>query len=192
VPEQAWSSSAFLSAAIHGMLGLESEGRNNVLHFAPQIPPSWQSLYVEHVRVGKSVVDLQWHSENGHFTLDLRNAGPMFYLSWTQARTGHGGITPASLARDIMPGNTHLGLKIALTRRVPSNFKTMSASHFENFYTRQLADPMYSGSVGGGMVTVVRHFPRSLECCGADGSKAVALCFLRIRPLASAQRSLIS
>jgi hypothetical protein len=110
VPEQTWSSSAFLSAAIHGMLGLESEGRNNVLHFAPQVPASWQSLYVEHVRVGKSVVDLNWHSENGHFTLDLRNAGPMFHLSWTQARTGHDGIAPASLERDIMPGNTHLSV----------------------------------------------------------------------------------
>jgi hypothetical protein len=29
VPEQTWSSSAFLSAAIHGMLGLESEGRKD-------------------------------------------------------------------------------------------------------------------------------------------------------------------
>jgi glycogen debranching enzyme len=110
VPEQTWSSSAFLSAAMHGMLGLESEGRNNVLHFAPQVPASWQSLSVEHVRVGKSVVDLHWHSESGHFTLDLRNAGPMFHLSWTQARTGHDGIAPASLERDIMPGNTHLGV----------------------------------------------------------------------------------
>jgi hypothetical protein len=89
-------------------------------------------------------------------------------------------LPPRSRAISCQATRTWAYLKIALTRRVPSNFKTMSASHFENFYTRQLADPMYSGSVGGGMVTVVRHFPRSLECCGADGSKAVALCFLRI------------
>ena len=110
VPEQTWSSSAFLSAAIHGMLGLESEGRKNVLRFAPQVPTSWQSLHVEHVRVGKSIVDLDWHSENGHSTLDSRNVGPMFHLSWTQARTGHDAIAPASLERDIMPGNTHLSI----------------------------------------------------------------------------------
>jgi glycogen debranching enzyme len=79
VPEQTWSSSAFLSAAIHGMLGLESEGRKNVMRFAPQVPTSWQSLHVEHVRVGKSIVDLDWHTENGHSTLDLRNVGPMFH-----------------------------------------------------------------------------------------------------------------
>jgi len=108
VPEQTWSSSAFLSAAIHGMLGLEADGRKNVLHFEPQVPASYQSLRVEHVRIGKSIVDLDWHSEHGHFTLDLRNAGPMFHLSWSQARTGHDAIVPASLERDIMPGNTHL------------------------------------------------------------------------------------
>jgi glycogen debranching enzyme len=108
VPEQTWSSSAFLSAAIHGMLGLESDGRKNVLRFAPQVPGSWQSLHVEHVRVDKSVVDLDWHSENGHFTLDLRNAGPVFHLGWIQAKTGQDAIPPVSLERDIMPGKTHL------------------------------------------------------------------------------------
>jgi len=110
VPEQTWSSSAFLSAAIHGMLGLEADGRTNVLHFAPQAPASYQSLRVEHVRIGKSIVDLDWHSENGHFTLDLRNVGPMIHLSWTQARTSHDAIVPASLESDIMPGNTRLSI----------------------------------------------------------------------------------
>jgi hypothetical protein len=110
VPEQTWSSSAFLSAAVHGMLGLESDGRNNVLHFAPQVPTSWQSLLVEHVKVGKSTVDLEWHSENGQFTLDVKNAGPMFHLRWAQTQAGQNAITPAFLERDIMPGNTRVSL----------------------------------------------------------------------------------
>ena len=110
VPEQTWSSSAFLSAAIHGMLGLESDGRKNVLRFEPQVPASWRSFEVEHVRVGSSIVDLKWHSENGHFTLDLQNLGPMFHLNWNQARPSLGAIPSASLERDIMPGNTHLSI----------------------------------------------------------------------------------
>jgi glycogen debranching enzyme len=110
VPEQTWSSSAFLSAAIHGMLGLEPDSRDNVLHFAPQLPTSWQSLLVEHVKVGKSIVDLEWHSENGQFTLDVKNAGPMFHLRWTQTQAGQNAITPAFLERDIMPGNTRVSL----------------------------------------------------------------------------------
>jgi cellobiose phosphorylase len=110
VPEQTWSSSAFLSAAIHGMLGLESDGRKNVLYFEPQVPASWQSLRVEHVRVGNSIVDLTWHTEDRHFTLDVQNAGRIFHLTWTQARTGRDAISPVSLERDIMPGNTHLNI----------------------------------------------------------------------------------
>ena len=92
------------------MLGLESDGRKNVLHFEPQVRASWHSLHVEHVRVGNSVVDFSWHSENGHFTLNMRNAGPMFHLSWTQTRAGKDGIAPASLERDIPTGNTHLSI----------------------------------------------------------------------------------
>ena len=110
VPEQTWSSSAFLSAAIRGMLGLESNARENVLHFEPQVPGSWQSFQVEHVRVGKSIVNLNWHSENGHFTLDVQNAGPIFHLNWIQPGIGPDAVPSVSLERDIMRGNTHLSL----------------------------------------------------------------------------------
>jgi len=82
----------------------------NVLRFEPQVPPSWRSLRVEHTRVGNSIVDLAWHSEDGHFTLDVKNAGPMFHLKWNQARIDRGAISPVSLERDIMPGNTHLSI----------------------------------------------------------------------------------
>jgi hypothetical protein len=40
----------------------------------------------------------------------MRNEGPMFHLSWTQARTNKDGIAPASLERDIPTGNTHLSI----------------------------------------------------------------------------------
>jgi len=110
VPEQTWSSSAFLSAAIHGMFGLEPDGRKNVLHFEPQVPATWQSFQIEHVRVGNSIVNLIWHSANGHFSLDVQNAGPMFHLNWNQARIGRDANSSLSLERDIMPGNTHLSI----------------------------------------------------------------------------------
>jgi glycogen debranching enzyme len=110
VPEQTWSSSAFLSAAIHGMLGLESDGRKNVLHLEPQVPAAWQSFQVEHVRIGNSIVDLNWHSENGHFILDLENKGSKFHLKWIQARASGDTNGSVSLERDIMPGNTHLSI----------------------------------------------------------------------------------
>jgi len=110
VPEQTWSSAGFLSAAIGGMLGLRSDARNNVLHFAPQLPASWPSVRVEHVRVGKSVVDLDWRVERGQVTLDVRNAGPAFDLRWTQAGTGDDVTGPTVIEREIRPGSTRLSV----------------------------------------------------------------------------------
>jgi cellobiose phosphorylase len=108
VPEQTWSSAAFLSAAIHGMLGLDSDARDNVLHFAPQLPASWESVRVEHVRIGRSTVDLDWHATQGRVTLDVRNTGPAFRLAWTEARAGDHATIPILIERDIPPGSTHL------------------------------------------------------------------------------------
>src|SRR6266567_2592813 len=110
VPEQTWSSAAFLSATIHGMLGLESEARRSALRFEPQVPASWHSLRVERVRVGKSVVNLHWGSENGHFNLDLQNARPAFHLHWVQSKVGQNANAPVIVERDITPGNTHVSL----------------------------------------------------------------------------------
>jgi hypothetical protein len=108
VPEQTWSSSAFLSAAIHGMLGLESDARKNALHFEPQVPAAWHSFQVQHLRVGNSIVDLSWHSGDGHFELDVQNVGSMFHLNWIQAGANRNSMLPVSLERDIVPGKTHL------------------------------------------------------------------------------------
>ncbi len=38
VPEQTWSSAAFLSSAVHGLLGLEREAQANGLEFSPHLP----------------------------------------------------------------------------------------------------------------------------------------------------------
>jgi glycogen debranching enzyme len=110
VPEQTWSSSAFLSAAIHGMLGLDANATKRVLHFAPQIPESWPSVRAEHVRVGNSIVDLAWRATRGRVTLELRNTGPAFHLVWTQAGTGEDAAGRSALERDIPPGSTSLSL----------------------------------------------------------------------------------
>jgi len=100
VPEQTWSSAGFLSSAIHGMLGLEADGRRNVLRFAPRPPQAWRWLKVEHVRVGKSVVDLEWRSEDRKTSLDVQNSGPAFHLIWMRAA--------AETSNEIPPGHTRL------------------------------------------------------------------------------------
>ena len=108
VPEQTWSSAGFLSAAIHGMLGIDADARSGTLLFAPQPPPSWNQLHVQHLRIGPSSADLRWSSSNDKFTLEINNAGPKFHLRWTQSISGH--LTPTTLSQDIMPGNTRLSI----------------------------------------------------------------------------------
>jgi glycogen debranching enzyme len=51
VPEQTWSSAAFLSSAVHGLLGLEREAQANRLAFSPHLPSGWDRIRVGNIRV---------------------------------------------------------------------------------------------------------------------------------------------
>lgn len=65
VPHQIFSSSALIEATLLGPAGLEIDGRNCRLTFAPALPASWDRLELERVRVGKSLVDLSLRRERG-------------------------------------------------------------------------------------------------------------------------------
>ena len=51
VPEQTWSSAAFLSSAVHGLLGLEKEAQANRLVFSPHLPSAWDRIKVGNIQV---------------------------------------------------------------------------------------------------------------------------------------------
>ncbi|MDQ6646227.1 MAG: hypothetical protein M3Y93_03200 [Pseudomonadota bacterium] len=108
VPEQTWSSAGFLSAAIHGLLGLDADARTNTLRFAPQMPASWHDVRVQHVRIGNSRVDLRWHEHDGRATLEVSNSGPEFRLRWSQAPRDDGDVAPLVVERRIAAGSTRL------------------------------------------------------------------------------------
>jgi hypothetical protein len=46
------------------------------------------------MHVGQSDIDLDWHSDNGTFTLDVRSNGPQFLLRWTQEKPGNHALGP--------------------------------------------------------------------------------------------------
>ncbi|RPE76894.1 MGH1-like glycoside hydrolase domain-containing protein [Vulcaniibacterium tengchongense] len=104
VPEQTWSSAAFLSAAIEGLLGLRSEADTRTLHFAPQLPPEWQRVRIEHVRIGEDRASLEWRRENGVPTLTVDNAGPAFRLLWSEGADA----ARRTVGREVPPGRTRL------------------------------------------------------------------------------------
>ncbi|HVK50389.1 MAG TPA: hypothetical protein VM469_01460 [Pseudoxanthomonas sp.] len=86
VPEQMWSSAAFLSAAISGLYGLEVDAGIPSLKFHPQPPADWHTLKVENLRVGESNVSLSWQREGAAERVEIRNDGPPFELSWISAQ----------------------------------------------------------------------------------------------------------
>jgi len=60
VPEQTWSSAAFLSSAVHGLLGLEREAQANRLVFSPHLPSAWDRIKVGNIPI-----------PDGHLTITL-------------------------------------------------------------------------------------------------------------------------
>ncbi len=102
VPEQTWSSAAFLSAAVRGMLGLEVDASSHRLAFAPQLPSSWRQLSVRGVRVGGSRVDLAWRREQAAAVLEVDNHGASIELDWHQA--GADAAYPS--VRTVPPGHS--------------------------------------------------------------------------------------
>ena len=80
VPDQTWSSAAFLSSALSGMLGLHVHAGSRELRFAPQLPAEWTSLRVRHINFGATTVGLAMRSSAEVVELDVENSGPALTL----------------------------------------------------------------------------------------------------------------
>ncbi|MBA4407462.1 hypothetical protein C0389_09320, partial [bacterium] len=55
--QQAWSETMVLQPAIEGMLGLETNALSHKLILAPRLPANWDSLKVEHIKIGNASVN---------------------------------------------------------------------------------------------------------------------------------------
>lgn len=76
VPEQTWSSAGFYSATVRGLMGLQIDAAQHHLALAPHLPPGWQYLKINRLRVGESLLNLSlWRSQEG-IELSVENSGP--------------------------------------------------------------------------------------------------------------------
>ena len=75
VPEQTWSSAAFLSAAVHGLLGLERDAKSNRLQLLPHLPARWDSLSASNIQVAGGSVALTLDRVPGGMELRIQNSG---------------------------------------------------------------------------------------------------------------------
>lgn len=76
VPEQTWSSSGLLSSTVKGLLGLEIDGAQSRIAFAPHLLPIWDAITIKHVRAAKSELSISMVQSTTGSRLVIRNDGP--------------------------------------------------------------------------------------------------------------------
>jgi glycogen debranching enzyme len=75
VPEQTWSSAAFLSSTVHGLLGLEREASAHGFSFSPHLPSNWDSISLSNVKVGDGNVAMTLTRVAKGLELETENSG---------------------------------------------------------------------------------------------------------------------
>jgi hypothetical protein len=82
VPEQTWSSAAFLTTSVQGLLGLRVDGVARRLNFAPHLPAAWDKVTLRRIRVGESQVTLDLANAAGEVALHMNNEGAPVRLAF--------------------------------------------------------------------------------------------------------------
>src|SRR6185369_9780506 len=75
VPEQSWSSTAFLSTAVRGLFGLEVNAETSTLTLGPHLPTDWDHASLRRVRIGNATLDFSLHQTINALTLKVENSG---------------------------------------------------------------------------------------------------------------------
>jgi hypothetical protein len=84
VPEQNWSSAAFFTATMRGLLGLSANALDGQLTFAPHLATAkWPALTISNLRLGNRVITLQLASAANSLRFAITNSGPAFCLQFT-------------------------------------------------------------------------------------------------------------
>lgn len=82
VPDQTWSSAAFVSSGVRGMLGLQLDATKRQLRFAPHLPPEWDTIRVRHVALAGANVNLGLRISPHRLELEIENSGPAMTLTF--------------------------------------------------------------------------------------------------------------
>lgn len=75
VPEQTWSSAAYLTGAVRGLLGIETSAAERRLTLAPHLPGGWDAVEIRHLRVGALRLDLRIRRDADGESLEVENPG---------------------------------------------------------------------------------------------------------------------
>jgi hypothetical protein len=74
-PHQIWSAAMVVNPLLSGLLGMQSDAARCRLELVPHVPAEWNSFSVNHVRVGKMVLDLDYQRTPDSIRLQVQSAG---------------------------------------------------------------------------------------------------------------------
>lgn len=80
VPQQTWSAAAFLSAAIHGLLGIEVDAPANSLTLAPHRFPRGGLVKIEHLHAAGAMISVSFQWSGQSIDVTLSNDGQPIHL----------------------------------------------------------------------------------------------------------------
>ena len=80
VPEQSWSSSALVTATLSGLLGIEPDALHHRITMAPHLPPSWNRIGVNRLRVGETTLDFRLGRSLTQTELEITAEGPPLHF----------------------------------------------------------------------------------------------------------------
>jgi hypothetical protein len=132
VPEQTWSSAAFLSAAADGLLGLRVDGVARQLSFSPHLPATWDTVSLRHIRVRDSTVTLALTRAAGELKLRIENDSAPLKMSFEpelplggKIRTARIGERDVAASIEEQPQDTHARVEFDL----PSGVTVLRIEH---------------------------------------------------------------
>ncbi len=75
VPHQFFATSMVLTPLVRGLLGLEVDAPAGLVRLSPHLPPSWDSVRVEQLSVGRAVLSFTIRRQGNAFVLNATRAG---------------------------------------------------------------------------------------------------------------------
>jgi glycogen debranching enzyme len=117
VPEQTWSSAGWVSSAIHGWLGLETDAQANHLTFSPHLPAAWNRMSVSNIKLPGGTVAMSLTRVRNGLELQIENKGGPLELTFAPeiplgARLGGADLDgkPIPVHKEEHPQDTHAAL----------------------------------------------------------------------------------
>lgn len=121
VPEQTWSSSGLLGSAVKSLLGLEIDGAQSRIAFAPHLTLNWDAIAIKHVRAGKSELSIRMTQSASEIRLDIENPGPPLKFLFApeiplgaKPATAKLGSRPVAVSLEQHPQDSHAKVEFEL------------------------------------------------------------------------------